>query len=124
MTSKARALYYRVLVCGGRAYSNRSSVERQLLALFRLHGPLAIIEGGSHGADYLARQYALRMAWPVLEMPAAWDALGRAAGPQRNKWMLDFGQPKLVLAFSGGAGTANMVAFARRARIEVQEVPE
>jgi hypothetical protein len=119
-----RALYYRVLVCGGRAYSNRNSVERQLLALFREHGPLAIIEGGSHGADYLARQYALRMAWPVLEMPAPWESLKRSAGPQRNKWMLDFGQPKLVLAFPGGAGTANMVSLARRAQVPVQEVLE
>ena len=46
-------------------------------------------------------------------------ALGRKAGPIRNQRMLDDGKPDLVIAFSGGKGTAGMMAIARRAGVKI-----
>lgn len=37
----------------------------------------------------------------------------------RNQWMLEFGQPELVVAFGGGRGTQNMVDSATNAGIKV-----
>ena len=51
-----------------------------------------------------------------------WEKHGRAAGPIRNKLMLDEGRPDLVVAFPGGRGTANMVKQASAASVEVIEV--
>lgn len=48
--------------------------------------------------------------------------LGRAAGPMRNKQMLEEGKPDLVVAFPGGAGTENMVKQAKAAGIRVLRI--
>ncbi|MEM9912925.1 MAG: hypothetical protein AAF922_19365 [Pseudomonadota bacterium] len=50
--------------------------------------------------------------------------MGRAAGPIRNKEMLDEGCPDLVVAFPGGRGTANMVKQAQAAGVEVLDKRE
>lgn len=57
----------------------------------------------------------------VEDFPADWERNGRAAGPIRNRQMLD-GKPDLVIAFPGGKGTADMVAEAKRRGIAVREV--
>ncbi len=51
--------------------------------------------------------------------PAEWSKYGRRAGPIRNKQMLDVGKPHLVVAFPGGAGTANMVKQAKAAGVPI-----
>jgi UDP-N-acetylmuramoylalanine-D-glutamate ligase len=62
------------------------------------------------------------MRIPVETYEADWDTHGKAAGPIRNKRMLDEGKPDLVVAFPGGRGTANMISQARKAGVEVIEV--
>lgn len=57
-----------------------------------------------------------------LPFEADWHTHGRAAGPIRNRRMIEEGKPDLVVAFPGGRGTANMVNQARAAGIEVREV--
>ena len=49
-------------------------------------------------------------------------AKDKAAGPIRNKWMLDDAHPDLVVSFYGGRGTANMIKQAREAGVEVFDV--
>ena len=44
---------------------------------------------------------------------------GRSAGAIRNRDMLDTGKPDLVVAFSGGRGTADMVRRAGKAGVAV-----
>jgi hypothetical protein len=112
----------RVLVCGGRNYSNAMSVGSWLGGIRRDHGIAAIIEGGATGADKLARFYGEYAGIPVVTFNADWNAHGRAAGPLRNQRMIEEGKPDLVVAFPGGRGTADMVRRAREAGIEVVEV--
>ena len=110
----------RVLVCGGRDYDDLGAVWGQLDAFHALKGPItAVIHGGARGADLLAAQWAIRSEVPHIEFKAAWGTYGTAAGPLRNKRMLDEGKPDLVIAFPGGRGTANMVRQARAADVEV-----
>lgn len=111
----------RVLVCGGRNYSDEAKVFAELDAL----APDVVIEGGAGGADGLAWLWTRRKLGPgrLLTFKAEWDRDGRAAGPKRNQRMLDEGKPDLVLAFPGGRGTADMVRRAKRAGVEVREIP-
>lgn len=51
----------------------------------------------------------------VMEFPANWTGHGKAAVPIRNKEMLEIGEPELVVGFSGGPGTMNMLDTARKA---------
>ena len=110
----------RVLVCGGRDFDERVYLYR---VLDDLHPrPTLIIHGNAHGADWLAGEWAVERDIPVREFVADWRTHGKAAGPMRNAKMLADGKPDLVIAFKGGAGTANMKALARKSRIEVREV--
>ena len=49
---------------------------------------------------------------------ADWEGLGRKVGPIRNERMLQEGKPRLVIAFPGGRGTADMTSRARAAGVE------
>ena len=124
MTTRAltltEAAEYRVLVCGGRHYSDSRHLGRVLGALATR--PTLIIHGDATGADELAQRWARRQRIPDRPFPADWGAHGRAAGPIRNQQMLDEGQPHLVVAFPGGAGTADMVRRAEAAGVTVLKV--
>lgn len=116
----------RVLVCGGRGYSGRNRVARQLDAV-RVscpHDSMTVIQGGATGADQLAREWCIAQCVPYINVPANWKRDGRAAGPIRNQRMLDDCKPDLVLAFPGGSGTADMVERAQRAGVRVLEIRE
>lgn len=132
----------RILVCGGRHFSDRSAVARAL-APYKPK-PITniaehkIIHGGASGADQLAGEWAECFGVPFREFPANWTDLSHAdavirtrhdgtkydakAGSRRNQRMIDEGKPDLVIAFPGDRGTADMVAKARKAGIEVIEV--
>lgn len=114
----------RVLVCGGRGYSNHARVTQVLNWLRADHTISEVIAGGANGADALACEWARRASISVRTFPANWSALGPAAGPIRNGKMLTDAKPDLVLAFPGGRGTADMVRQARRAGVSVIEVPD
>lgn len=114
----------RVLVCGGRDYSDWHTLAGVLHQIHRdaPHDTLTIIQGGARGADAMAREWCEAYKVAYINYPADWDKHGRGAGPIRNRRMLEDGRPDLVLAFPGGAGTANMVKQARAAGVEVRLV--
>lgn len=112
----------RVLVCGGRDYNDWERVSAVLNKLDAEMGIGVIIEGGARGADKAARNWAYQGNIPTETYNAEWEAHGTFAGPMRNKRMLEEGQPDLVIAFPGGAGTRNMIRQARKAGVEVVEI--
>ena len=112
----------RVLVCGSRDFQAGTGLFEALDMLHMEHELTLIIEGEAKGADTLAREWAEMRDIPVLKFPADWKKYGRAAGPIRNKQMLDEGKPDLVMAFPSNGlknskGTKNMVEQARAAGI-------
>ncbi len=117
---------FRVIVCGGRNYTDQSRVFTTLDKIDQERGHITmIVHGNASGADALGRHWAglrNRKHWPF---PTEWSKHGKGAGPIRNKAMLGSGA-SLVVAFpTSGAenkGTKNMVAQARRAGLEVIEV--
>lgn len=86
-----------------------------------------LLHGGARGADAAIARAAHQLGWPALALPAAWERHGRAAGPIRNRELLELAVARalahtspgvsasvLVVAFPGGAGTASLVQQARR----------
>ena len=111
-----------VLVCGGRDYADAATLARVLDALHAEQGPIVeIIHGAARGADTLAAGWARSRGIPIAAYPADWKRHPRAAGPIRNQQMLAEGRPDLVVAFAGGAGTADMVRRSRAANVRVIE---
>jgi hypothetical protein len=111
----------RILVCGGRDYTDRQTVFDVLDRLHRDRGIACIIHGGARGADMLAGEWAARAGIQVDRYPADWETYKHAAGPIRNQQMLDQGKPDGVVAFPGGRGTADMKRRASAAGLGVWE---
>lgn len=108
----------RVLVCGGREYSDAAKVAQFLSLLW----PDTIIEGGAFGADRLAREWAKKYGVYYRTFQAEWSKYGKSAGPKRNQRMLEEGKPDVVLAFPGGRGTEDMITKAKAAGVDVISV--
>lgn len=131
----------RVLVTGGRDYTDRAAVTRALRHLganFIFGGlpeEIVLVHGdckrykddGSfdpdRSADQLAKQEAEKLGWRTEPHEAKWKQYGDAAGPIRNKEMVSLGA-HYCLAFAGGSGTAHCRRLALNARIPVIDVKE
>jgi len=73
-----------------------------------------IVSGGAVGADSLARDLALALGINYYEVRPEWKTYGRAAGPVRNKEIVE--KSEAVIAFWDGKskGTANTIGYARK----------
>ena len=99
----------RLLVCGGRYYSDECRLRGMLDRIHAKHGITCIIEGRCPygGADLIAQQWAESNGIENLGFPMA----GKR-GPERNSRMLKEGRPTHCLSAPGGRGTADMVTKA------------
>jgi len=110
----------RVIVCGGRDYTDYRTVSRVLNAIDRKYGIEAVIHGTAHGADKLAQRWGFEHHKLVIGCPARWEKHGKKAGPLRNQHMLDTWKPDACVAFPGGKGTADMIRRARAAGLKMK----
>lgn len=116
----------RILICGGRDFTSLDMIDTALDRITTYHGKKIklLISGGAQGADACAELLADQLGIPIMIFPPAWGKLGKAAGPVRNGWMLEFGQPDIVLAAPGGKGTADMIRQAKKANVPVVEIKQ
>lgn len=112
----------RIIVCGGRDFTDRELLEGTLDAIMGRWGDMMLIHGAARGADRMASNWAFARGIPQWHFPADWKRYGKGAGPMRNQQMLDEGNPSLVVAFPGGDGTADMVRRAKAAGVAVYRI--
>ncbi|KKL54834.1 hypothetical protein LCGC14_2261460 [marine sediment metagenome] len=110
----------RILVCGDRNWTDRECITRELL---RYDSTSIIVQGCCRGADRMAAESARTLNLHYEGYAPDWERYGRAAGPIRNKQMLDTGI-HLVLCFhndiSNSKGTRDMMDQALARGIEVK----
>jgi predicted Rossmann-fold nucleotide-binding protein len=107
---------YRVLVCGGRDYTDALTVYKALDRIAGKHGVVCLISGCATGADTLGIEWAESRGLPIARFPVTrgeWKTLGKSAGHIRNARMLAEGVPDICVAFPGGRGTADMISKCR-----------
>ncbi len=115
----------RVLVCGGRDYSDAAYVSAVLDVALSDHPNMVLGAGYDpkddrfQGADQLAVEWAKARGVQGFCYPAYWTKEGRSAGPKRNQRQLEKFRPDILVAFPGGAGTADMISRAERAGVTV-----
>lgn len=128
----------RVVVTGGRSYSDTKRVFAVLDELHARRPITALIEGGASGLDVRAKAWARQRGVLPVPFPAPWTDIGHpgavvryrrdgtaydaAAGGRRNQQMIDEGRPDFGLVFPGGTGTADMRARLVAAQIEFEDV--
>jgi hypothetical protein len=83
------------------------------------------LTGGCRGADMIATEEARALHYEVQVFEADWKEHGRAAGPIRNRQMLDQ-KPDKVIAFhpnlDKSLGTADTVREAKKMGIPVEVI--
>lgn len=108
----------KVVICGDRHWSDKTSIKEFISAL----EPSLVIHGGAQGADSLAGEAAKELGIPVMIVEAEWSKYGKAAGPIRNKKMLDL-EPEFVVAFHANLdkskGTKNCLNQAEKLDIPI-----
>jgi hypothetical protein len=108
----------RVLVCGGRPYTDRGELFAELDRLHDEYVFTTIIVGGVGGVEALALEWAQAHGIVTQAFRSEWGTFGRA-GPLRNARMLAESRPDIVVAFPGGRDTANMLKQAKAAGVWV-----
>lgn len=128
----------RVVVTGGRSYSDTKRVFAVLDELHARRPITALIEGEASGLDVRAKAWARQRGVLSVPFPAPWGDIDHpgavvryrrdgtahdaAAGGRRNQQMIDEGRPDFGFVFPGGTGTADMRARLVAAHIEFEDV--
>lgn len=123
-TGKRIADFHYVLVTGGRDFKSDGVVETAMKAIVADKKNVIFINGAQRGADSMCSVFSLRNAWPCYMYPARWADFRKAAGPIRNRLMLDMHpQIEVVLAFHDflphSSGTYDMCQQALKRGIPV-----
>lgn len=128
----------RLLITGSRAHTSPESVIRVLNKTYTQFAPYILVNGDCpdptltpdpilglpnplpESVDKIAQRWANLHGIQTEEHPADWEGYGRAAGPMRNKHMVNLGAD-ICLAFplSDSRGTFNCIKLASAAGIPV-----
>lgn len=110
----------RIMVTGSRDWRERSLI-RLAFTDWITEPDVTLVHGDARGADTLAAAIAQDIGWKTEAHPADWRTHGRAAGPIRNRAMLDSGIDHVVaFHLNGSRGTADAIREAKRRKIPVK----
>lgn len=102
----------KIAIIGSRLFSGMSKISDYLDENLKSLSDLTIVSGGAAGVDAAAKSYALKRNISFIELKADWRSFGRAAGPVRNKKIVDMVDK--VYAFWDGQskGTLHVIEYA------------
>lgn len=102
---------YRYAIVGSRNFNNWRFFRKSLRP-FKDNMEM-IISGGATGADDLAEKYAHKHNIPIKIFLPDWQKYGRAAGPKRNRLIVE--NSDIVIAFWDGKspGTKSSIDIAK-----------
>lgn len=114
----------KVVVSGSREWGDVKTVELAFKRFIRTENTqdVIIIHGGCKGLDLIAGSVAKGMNYNVVIFPADWNLYGKAAGPIRNRKMLDE-NPDLIIWFhqdiENSKGTKDLIKEANKRNLKV-----
>lgn len=111
-----------LLVTGGRDYTPTTAELNSLKLLIESRGVTELVHGDALGVDReVALMVASELPHVAIKRFPYKSEYGKAGGPIRNSEMAAYakGKPAVCVAFTGGRGTADMVAKVKRAGIEL-----
>ena len=106
----------RVIVAGCRSYRNYDEARVFLEQCFKnisCKEEIVLVSGQCQGADELGERFAKEKGWLIEKHPAMWKKYGRAAGPIRNREMVN--TCDVVICFWDGKskGTGSLIRYAK-----------
>ena len=104
-----------VVIAGSREYSDYEELKNfvtESIGVYMKNAEPVILSGGCRGADCLGERLAAERGWEIRRYPPEWEKYGKAAGPIRNKKMVD--DCHFAICFWNGKsrGTKNLIRYA------------
>lgn len=110
-----------ILITGAREYTNKKLIRETLSQYKKKNTNVLLIHGNCSGVDKLAAEVGKELGFQIESHPANWNKYGNAAGPIRNKEMIESlvkHDNKLMFAFHDdiekSRGTKNCVSQAKK----------
>ena len=110
----------KVVIGGGRDYNDYVFFKSHLDAILKNEkDEITIISGHCSGVDLMGERYAAENGFNVKIFLPEWGKYGRAAGPIRNKKMVECAD--LVIAFWDGRskGTRSLIKCAQNSKKDI-----
>ncbi len=108
----------KLAIIGSRDFEDYDFMKECFEGFVALRGgpPDMLVSGGAKGADSLARRLAEEKGIPFHEIDADWKKFGRAAGPIRNKQLVEFSDGALAFPLGLSKGTRGCVKLFHAAK--------
>lgn len=109
---------YIILISGSRDWEDYELIRKTLKeTVVPENTTPVLIHGGCRGADLIADRCAKELGWKIRSYPISaheWKTIGKRAGPDRNKRMIDTEQPHVIYCFrkNNSAGTTSTINLA------------
>ena len=108
----------KVVICGSRRFNDADADAAVAEAVERSRYEVTtVVSGVAPGIDRAGERWAESRGIQADRYPADWDRYGRAAGPIRNKQMVDVADAVIAVMWMGieSRGTASTIGFTRQA---------
>ena len=114
----------KLAIVGSRDFNDYQLMSEFILGKFELSDIDAIISGGAKGADALAERFAQEYKLTLIVKDAEWEKYGRAAGPIRNKLIIEEADAVVAFPRATSKGTLNSINLVKKLdkRIEILNV--
>ncbi len=105
----------RIIIAGCRDFNDYCQAKEYIefcKAEYRISRQAILLSGHCRGADLLGERYAKENSWEIELYPADWQKYGKAAGPIRNKIMVE--RCDMLICFWDGKskGTRSLIRYA------------
>lgn len=105
-----------ILIAGSRDFNDYKTAESYIdmcISNIRKKYEITVISGGARGADSIGEQYANKNGFAIKRYLPDWERYGKAAGPRRNKAMVE--KADYIICFWNGEsrGTDSTVKYAK-----------
>ena len=80
---------------------------------------ITILSGHCKGTDLMAERYAKEKGFALEIYPADWKKYGKAAGPIRNRQMVENADTVIAFVSKTASGTKNLIENAKRLNKEL-----
>jgi hypothetical protein len=125
----------KIAVCGSRLFSYKDNATAWLDKYLRYkycqdgtYENIIIITGGALGIDNAVELYCLRLGIKNLIVHPRWEALGRVAGPIRNRHIMALADEAIAFlnpkAPRGSPGTKHAISIAEKFGVPIQIITQ
>ncbi len=106
-----------VIIAGCRTYSDYQEAKDYILSCLKISetaDQITILSGGCKGADCLGERFAKENGFSLERYLPDWKKYGKAAGPIRNKQMVDVCHQVICFWDGKSKGTKSLIQYAKK----------